>query len=347
MSSLAITIDWKQLADNYTALKHYVGAACQVAGIVKADSYGLGAAKVVPILDGLGCPLFFTATFDEAAAIRGLTRQPIAVLGGLASASADDFLAQGLVPVLNSVEDCAMWARAGQGKPAILHMDTGMNRLGMACDDAPDVRSLNLILVMSHFVSSDDNPTLNGIQHNRFLSVVERLGLQDMPKSIANSGGVFMDAAYHHQMVRPGLALYGGNPFADARGLPTRPVVTVRAKVLQVRDVMAGDTIGYGATHHFSAPTRTATVAIGYADGFPRALSNRGALWFDGQRLPIVGRVSMDATTVDIGACAHPPKVGDWVEVIGAQQTAEALAGMAGTISYEMFTQLSRRAARS
>ncbi len=351
-ASGALNINLGALTANFRLFHHTAGPACKIAGIVKADAYGLGLEPVAKRLWQEGCRTFFTATPDEAVSLRGiLPGAEIAVLNGYVHGAQDAYLSHALMPVLNSLDDIGRWAEGPRG-PALLHFDTGMNRLGLGADETdvllqePErIKSFPLKAIMSHFACADapDNP-MNAEQFRRF----QRIGalFPNTPKSIANSGGLFGNKAWHLDMARPGIALYGGNP-VPGRPNPVQPVVRLDVPVLQVRNVKKGESIGYGATHSFSEDTTAATVSLGYADGFFRAHSNRAKLYWNGHACPVVGRVSMDLASVETGHLPCPgPRPGDMLEVIGPHQSVDDLAETAGTISYEILTSLGKRAAR-
>ncbi len=339
-----LRVNLAALAANYRLLKSKTEAT--VAGVIKADAYGLGVEPVFKTLLKEGCGMFFAATPDEAMKLRANdARAEIMVLGGLYEGAEDFYASRGLTPVLNSLEECQRWAdtagRFAQKLPAVLHYDTGMNRLGLHPLDRPETRAFEVRMVMSHFVSSEDKASpINERQAAAF----ERIA-QAWPgtfKSLCNSSGLFRNEDWHYDLVRPGIALYGGNPTPEAKN-PMQPVVSLHVRVLQTREVRKGESAGYNATHIFKQDTRLATVALGYADGFPRGGSNAAKLYWKGQPCPIRGRVSMDLVIVETGHLEEPPHPGDWLEVLGLHQDTDALAGDCGTISYNILTALGPR----
>ncbi len=349
-----LTIDLAALVANWRRIADAVAPAAASA-VVKADAYGLGAARVVPALAAAGCRHFFVAHLSEALAIRDLVPADalLAVLNGFHPDSEAAAAQAGITPVLNSVGQARCWqaqaAALGRTLPAILQVDTGMSRHGLMPEEVAPLaqdeafrKAVPLVAVMSHLACSDepDHPE-NAAALARF-EVLAAL-FPDVPRCFANSGGVLLGKAYHGDIVRPGIALYGGR-VDDGRAEPFAPVVTLEARVIQTRSIAAGTGVGYGQIWHAPRPTRLATLAIGYADGFPRSLSGCGAVWAQGHVLPIVGRVSMDVTVVDAtalpdGALAE----GDLVEVIGPHRPLHQVAVEAGTIDYEILTQLGRR----
>jgi len=323
-----------------------------VAGVVKADGYGLGARRVAAALHAAGCRHFFVALLDEALAIRELVPDALlGVLGGLIPGSEPDYLAHDIVPVLGSLTEVEAWAKvahaAGHRLPAILHVDTGMSRLGLDARELATLQrdharlaGIELRYVMTHLVSSEvASDKLNERQRDRFTAACA--GLPPAPRSFANSSGIFLGHDWASDLARAGAALYGVNPTPD-RPNPMRLPVRLRARVLTVRDVPVGHSVGYNATWRAPRPSRIATAGIGYADGLHRSLSGCGRAFFDDTPVPLVGRVSMDLTTFDV---TEIPGVvpGAWLELIGPRQTPDDLAAAAGTNGYEVLTSLGRR----
>ncbi|RYX86941.1 MAG: alanine racemase [Bradyrhizobiaceae bacterium] len=348
-----LTIDLAGISRNYRLLAGKVGPNVTCAGVVKADAYGLGADRVAPALYQAGCRSFFVAHLDEGLDLRRhLPRDvTIHVLNGLPLGGEGDCAAAGLVPVLNSLEQAQAWSlearERGRRLAAVVQVDSGMSRLGMTprevADfvDAPPV-GIDVALVMSHLACADEaRHPANAHQRQTFAALSQRF--PGIRKSLANSSGIFIGNSYHHDLVRPGAALYGINPLPGQVN-PMLPVIRLTAQVIQIRDVEAGAHVGYGWTLQTARPTRLATVAIGYADGLQRAFGANGAVYFRGKRLPVAGRVSMDSLIVD---CSELPEGalarGSQVEIIGGHQTVDDLASAAGTIGYEMLTSLGRR----
>ncbi len=343
----ALTGNWRRLRDRLKP-----GATC--AGVVKADAYGLGMDRVAPALAAAGCKLFFVAQLEEGAALRRLLPEAeIAVLNGLLPGSAGEFIAGRLIPVLNSLAQIAAWRvsgrAAGRGLPAIIHIDTGMARLGLPPDEfarlAADrslLAGINLRAVMSHLACAEDaGSPLNATQRGAFEAA--RAALPPAPASLANSSGIFLGPPYHFDIARPGAALYGVNPLPGEPN-PMAQVIRLKGRILQTRDVDTGDTVGYGSAHRREGPGRIATVAVGYADGWLRSLSNRGSVAIAGQRVPVVGRISMDLMTIDVTALdPQAARPGGFAELIGPGNDVDAVAGEAGTIGYEILTSLGRR----
>ncbi|HEY4044639.1 MAG TPA: alanine racemase [Rhodopila sp.] len=337
-----LEIDLAAIVANWQALRarHPWGP---VACVVKADAYGLGAPQVAFALHRAGCRHFFVAYLNEALAIRDIVPGAmLAVLGGLIPGTEDDFVANQLTPVLGSLDEIGRWRG-----DAILHVDTGMSRLGLSPDDLATLRAdrarlggLTIRYVMTHLVSSEipDNP-INAVQRQRFAAA--RAMLPPAPRSVANSSGIFLGAEFGSDLARPGAALYGINP-TPGQANPMRCVVRLSVRVLAVRQVATGTSVGYNGTWIADRPSRIATAALGYADGFHRSLSGRGSACFDGAPVPLVGRVSMDLTTFDV--TDHPAVgPGSWLDVLGPHLSPDDVALAAGTNGYEVLTSLGRR----
>jgi len=351
-----LTIDLAAIVDNYLFLAAKAAPA-ECAGVVKADAYGLGAAKVAPALHRAGCRTFFVALLDEGRALRALLPEAtIYTLGGLQGTDPRAFVDAKLRPVLISLDEIDAWlAAAGSSASAGLHLDTGMARLGMPAEefetlvaDRERLARFKPGLVMSHLACAETPAhPLNQKQLTRFREAFAKLPqTKGAMCSLAASSGVFLGTEYGFDLVRPGAALYGIAPLAEQPN-PMRQVLRLQAKILQVRCVDAGSTAGYGATHRFAKSARLATIGVGYADGFLRAFSNRGAAYLDGRRLPIVGRVSMDLTILDISELPEGAvRPGMLVDLIGPHNPLDAVAAEAGTIGYEILTNLGRRYAR-
>ncbi len=357
-ASAWLTVDLSALAENYRILRAKTTTGCRTAAMVKADGYGLGAAAVSTRLYDEDCRDFFVATLDESLSLRknlsagGRSDAFIGMLGGVIPEACADYEALEITPVLNSLHDIEVWRahaqKAGKRLPAVLHIDTGMNRLGLRPEEARTLASdksardgIDLKLIMSHFACSDekDHP-MNEAQAQKFAQTAALF--PGVPKSLANSSGVFRSSAYHHDMIRPGMALYGLNPVPELKN-PMRPVAYLNARILQMRPVKAEETVGYSATHTFKRDSMIATLSVGYADGFLRSSSGRAVFYYKGAACPLRGRVSMDLVTVETGHLAQQPQPGDVMEILGEHQDADTLAATAGTIGYEILTSLGPR----
>lgn len=346
-----LRVDLDALARNYRKLRALAGAA-ECAAVVKADAYGLGLGPVAERLARAGCRRFFVATLREGVALRRLLADvPISVLEGPAAGAEPRFVDFGLTPVLNTVAQVEGWVRAGGG-PAALHLDTGMARLGLGAAEVEELagrrellRALRLDCIMTHLACADEpGHALNARQLEIFDTLRRRLPAART--SIANSAGVLLGGAYLGDLVRPGIALYGGNPRGTGPS-PVEPVATLEGRILQLRDVTAATTVGYGATHRAEPPSRLAVLGVGYADGYPRCLGNRAQAAYRGLRVPVVGRVSMDLLCVDVSAVARGEiSVGDYVELFGPTVALDEIAASAGTLAYEILTGLGARLER-
>lgn len=346
---VALAANWKALAD------HVTGGGHATAAVVKGDGYGTGLEQAARVLAASGCTTFFVALPAEGLRLRAVVPNAVIyVLNGLIG-GAEAYARADIRPVLGSWAEVEEWAahrKAGGTTGAAIHVDTGMNRLGLTLHDALELRrntrlltALAPDLVISHLACADtpDHP-MNRRQLALFREV--RAEFAHLPASLANSAGVFLGPDYHFDLVRPGIALYGGVAVQGVTN-PMRAVATLEARVLAVREAEAGETVGYGATQSLKEPARLAVLSIGYADGYHRLASGsdeqRGAsVWIRGQRAPLAGRVSMDLITVDV---TNIPGVvrGDWAELFGRHIPVDDVARHAGTIGYELLTSLGRR----
>ena len=361
-----LTIDLSAIAANWRSLRERVsGAEC--AAVVKADAYGCGIEAVVPALSRAGCETFFVAHISEAVRTRRAAPQAtIYVLNGLLPGTAAIYPGLELRPVLGSLDAIDEWAAFCRAqsvrRPAAIHIDTGMHRLGLrveeglALADDPRLDDFEPALLTSHFVSAEepDNP-INTRQVEAFEGV--RQALPPMPASLANSSGIFLPRTPPYDLVRPGYALYGGNP-TPGRDNPMQPVVRVEGRVVQVRTVIDGETIGYNGQWTASGTRRIAMISVGYADGYLRGASltdaklKAGAVGGEaivrGRRCPFAGRVSMDLIALDATEIpADELRRGDLVTLIGPDLPIDEVGRRAGTIGYEILTQLGRRFSRT
>ncbi|MCF6197777.1 MAG: alanine racemase [Hyphomicrobiaceae bacterium] len=384
-STAVLTVDLCAIGENYARLRALAkGAHC--AAVVKADAYGTGVERVAPYLHEQGCKTFFVATQDEGILLRSLLPDTkIYILNGLSPGCAANYHKYKLCPVLGSIEMLVEWSLFCQTtkRPpsAALHIDSGMNRLGIGPDqlqaliELPELQSIKFDLIMSHLACADEpGHPRNKKQLQIFNNALKKLPTaskslsQSASKSLANSAGIFLGPDYHFDILRPGIALYGGcpvarsdNPISDN---PMKPVVTLMSTIVQIRTVQKGDAVGYGASFTVKRETRVATIPVGYADGYPRSLgaSNMGASNMDSgnrrsgsdhegayvyigtTRAPLLGRVSMDLITVDITDIPERKAfVGAPVELLGSHIAIDDLAQIADTIGYEILTSLGAR----
>lgn len=348
-----LTISLPAVAANWRQLCAMVGPDCAVAAVVKAQAYGLGAVSVTRALLEAGCRSFFLATVDEGIELRQAIGPradvTLAILSGPPATGTGLLLEHGLTPVLNDLGQIDLWRRKAAGRPAIINIDTGMSRLGLSATDVASLagdptalQGVTLLGVMSHLACPDEpSHLLNALQRERFAALAAML--PKAPLSLAASSGIFLGSGYHHQMVRPGMALYGLNPTPE-RANPMTQVVAVKAKILQVREIDAKATVGYGATHTAQRHSRVAVLGAGYADGYLRAAGNRARVRIGHHSAPVIGRISMDLITVDVTdippADLHPE---GWATLLGPDYGVDDLARDSGTIGYEILTRLSSR----
>lgn len=355
-----LTIDLGAIAANWRGLRdagRAEGRPVDCAAVLKADAYGTGAAIVGPRLAAEGCRHFFVAHLEEGISLRrAVPELAIYVLNGLMPGTEGDYVEHRLTPVLNHLGQLNAWRAAAQrfDRPldAVIHIDSGMNRLGFDAEEAQvlvnergRLRGLRLALLMSHLVASEEqaNP-VNGEQLSRFRNFVR--AMPGAPTSLANSSGIFLGPDYHFDLLRPGAALYGINPL-PGQANPMLPVATLKARILQVRKIDAFQTVGYGAAWRAARPSRVATIALGYADGYFRALINRTHVQLAGHRVAVIGRISMDLVTIDVTDVQEQDcQLGATVEVLGPHMTPDDLAENARTNAYEVMTALGRRYAR-
>jgi alanine racemase len=343
----AVVANWRLLRDR--------AAPSECAAVVKADAYGLGVEPVVQALAKAGCRTFFVAHFLEA--VRARKAAPLAnvyVLNGMPPGSEPPYVQHRIRPVLGTLGEMKRWRQAGGG-PAALHVDTGMNRLGLSLEDTqalavhPDFQHFPLDFIMSHFVSAEEpeNP-LNDIQVRRFERMAAFFGDRIKRRSLANSSAHFLPRIPRFDLTRPGYALFGGNP-TPGEPNPMQTVVTLEAPILQIRTVEAGDHVGYNAQWTTKRPSRIATLSLGYADGWLRSLSatdakEGGAAMLHGVRCPFAGRISMDLVTIDVtDAPEGAAKAGQTATLLGAGIGVDDVAAMAGTNGYEILTSLGGR----
>jgi alanine racemase len=375
-ASSVLTIDLDAIRTNYRALRMIAGQA-QCAGVIKADAYGLGLEPVLRALLLEQCRVFFVANVDEAWRTRQLAPEAVIyVLNGLFPGAASAFIDLKAQPVLGSVPEIEEWAavcaQTGQRWPAAVHVDTGMNRLGITPREAHALQqrrgfdAIDVSLLMSHLSSADSPGSKTNAAQRHVFDQVRGL-FPKVPASLANSAATLLGPAFHYDVVRPGIAVYGGRAL-QAVANPMKSVVRLLARIIQIREAAAGETIGYGQTFKVKRPSRIAIIAAGYADGLPRAVTNGSVMMspgispkvaeqarpgvgsiahVQGFPAPIVGRVSMDLIALDVTDL--PPDAvtrGAFAELIGRYTPVDDVAAYAETIGYEVLTRLSRRAHR-
>lgn len=354
-----LRVDLAALAANYRRLATLVAPGC-CGAVVKADAYGLGMDRVAVCLRGQGCAHFFVATAGEGVQLRAVLPDrsvAIHVINGVIAEFEPLFVEHGLVPVLNSFEQIVRFAaharQCSRALPAVLNLDTGMLRLGLGASDLlrlrgrPELlRALTITQVMTHLACADDR---SSPANQRQLDLFNewRATLPPAPTSIGNSAAILLGHEFQGDLARPGIALYGGSPLAAGVTSGFQEVVRLEAPVLQVREVEAAGTVGYGATYAVRPPARLATIGVGYADGYPRSLSNCGSAIIDGRRYPMAGRVSMDLCTIDISAAAPGSvRAGAVATLLGGDLGLDEVARTAGMINYEILTGLGKRLRR-
>jgi len=342
MTTASLRIDLDAVLANWRALDAMTSSATETGAVVKADSYGLGAAQVARVLAAAGARKFFVAAAEEGAAVRqALGEGPeIFVFSGHMAGDGALIRECTLVPMLNSVEQVQRHAEALPGAAFGVQLDTGMNRLGLEGADwaalAATLIAAGPRLVMSHLACADEPAhPMNAQQLANFRAMTDGLGLK---RSLSATGGILLGPDYHFDVTRPGIGLYGGEPFMAARS-----VVRLSLPVVQIRTVAPGETVGYANSWTAARPSRIATVAAGYADGLSRRFSGKATLWAGDTPCPLVGRVSMDLITVDVTDLAEVPEA---LDILGPHQGVDVLAAVAGTIGYEILTSLGARYAR-
>lgn len=345
-ASTTLTINLQAIRNNYRILKAKAPKA-KVSSVVKANAYGLGLAEIVAVLIEEGCDTFFVANLDEALELRKFHADiTIFVLHGIMPGQEEIFDFNKIIPVLNSISQVNIWDKYAIKKqkklPCILHFDTGMNRLGIEKPLSTIPSSLNPLYLMTHLACADDSANkMNSKQLKDFQSITK--DFKDISLTIANSSGIFLGSDYHQDLVRPGIAIYGANP-STALLNPMQNVIKLTSKILQLQHVDSAGTVGYGALQKITSGTKIATIAVGYADGYLRSLSNSGICAIDGVIVPVIGRVSMDLVTIDVTKIpAEKLDECREVELIGENIPVDIVAKKAGTISYEILTSLGNR----
>ncbi|MDY7540550.1 alanine racemase [Undibacterium sp. 5I1] len=349
-----LTINLQALRYNYRFLQNKLGRA-RCGAAVKADAYGLGAVRVALALQEEGCRDFFVAHLDEAIALRPhlLKDSMLYVMHGPPVGYEAEFLEHACTPVLNSLEQIAAWRRLAQAKQtsllAFIQVDTGMSRMGLSTKevnawiaDPSLTQGIAISHLMSHLACAEDQQhPMNQQQLQTFKTL--RAQLPACAASLANSSGIFLGSDFHFNLARPGAALYGVAPVAGQAN-PLKAVALLQGKIIQIRDIPAGTGVGYSLTYRSQQPRKIATVAVGYADGWMRSLSNRGVAYIAGQPAPMVGNVSMDTITLDVSDIAPESLYpGAAVDLLSATNTVDMVAKLAGTIGYEILTSLGQR----
>lgn len=332
--ALRLTLDRSALQANWRWLRDRAGV--ETGAAVKADGYGLGAPEVIGTLVEAGCKTFFVSTWAEAENVPMPDGCELVVLHGVGPGDEDSALASNARPVLNTVQQVARWRKIAPGRACDIMIDTGMNRLGLRPEETDALDGLTIDTLHSHLACADEESAMNGRQLAAFQTLAGSVKAKRY--SLANSAGVCLGSDYSFDLVRPGIALYGGVPRLDAAG-KIRQVARVEAQIVQRRTIRAGESCGYGATFVAEADTEAAILNLGYADGYLRGFSSRGAAFAGELALPVIGRVSMDLIAVDCDAVPDL-KEGDWVELDYDLLTASQQSGLS---QYELLTTLGSR----
>ncbi len=342
MQNPLFEIDLAAICENFRALALATPGATP-AGVVKCDAYGLGADAVGRALQQReGCRVFFVAYSEEGAALRNALGgdAEIFVFNGPFPETLSTYRDCKLTPVVNTLEQAALWRAEMSGAPAAIHVDTGMHRLGLPPKDLAKLRSngtLNVSLIMSHLAcASDETHQMNSRQLKLFSEIAGQF--PNARKSLSSSGGALIGKEFAFDLTRLGVGMYGVSPL-DSGAAPMKPVARLTAPVIAVHEVRAGETVGYGATYAASRDSVLATVSLGYGDGFPRSGSNRAAAYVAGAICPVAGRISMDLIVLDVTS-ASPPAIGDRAEFFGPNLLIDNAAASCGTIGYELLTAI-------
>lgn len=356
-SHAKLIIDLDALVHNYKTLER-IAAPARCAAAVKANAYGLGIDPIASSLFDAGCNDFFVATLDEAITLRALVPTAlIYVLNGVRENEVSVFHEHDLIPVLNTIGEMDLWLQLGlidgEAQPGVLHIDTGMNRLGIPVSDIEDnqeqllekVNRLNLTLVMSHLACSDNQDHPMNAQQLKLFNEIRGL-FSTTAASLANTEGVLLGASYHHHMVRPGIGLYGGTISAQEAS-EFQDVVRLEAPILQLKTVPKGSSVGYDATWVAEKDSLIATVALGYADGYALSFSNKSIAIVHGMMVPVVGRISMDLLTLDVSALGRDNvEQGERAIFLGDGLHVKDIAAKGNMHSYQMLTTIGSRVSR-
>ena len=345
-SSSILEVNLKNLIYNYKVFKKYIQNN-QVAATIKANAYGIGDRKAFDILYKNGCRHFFLATLKEGLELRKFYQKGnIYILNGLENNDINTFKKNKLIPIINSKIEIKLIEKT-KLKFGI-HIDTGLNRLGINKIDLPKkiYNKKNLQIILSHLASSDEkNNIYNYFQNNKFKSIKNLFKNKKIIFSLANSMGTILGKDFHYNLVRPGISLYGGHYNTKLKKY-IKPVVKLKAKIIQIKQILKNEFIGYNQTYKTKKNIWVAIIGIGYGDGISRMLSNRGFVYYKKHKFRILGRVSMDTTTIDITKLNNLLKVGQYVEIINYSHGIDELAKICETISNEILTSISYRVQR-
>lgn len=351
---LALIIDLDAVAYNYRTLCSHMQERTFCAAVIKANAYGMGVKEVAPRLYQEGCRHYFVALVSEAIELQRFIGQDtfIYVLNGLRRGDEEVYAHYNLIPVLSDPLQIHLWNSFCESKQqclkAALHFDTGLTRTGLSVKAVQNlgllqISHMEIVCVMGHLACTyQSSHAMNEAQRQLFDILRKRFPFA--LASFANSGALFLGSAYHYDMARVGLGLTGCRTAVPRGEYVLKPALKAYAQILQINDVSQGTSVGYDATFIAQRASRIATLGVGYADGYLRSLSNRGEVYFEGQKLPVVGKVSMDLLTIDV-TDVPPNKIhtGDWVELFGDNLFIHDLAKKADTVSWELFTRLGSR----
>ena len=344
-SSSILEVNLKNLIYNYNIFKKI--SKSEVGATIKANAYGIGVNKTFKTLFINGCNHFFVATLEEGLELRGKYKKGnIYILNGLENNKLLIFKNNKLIPILNSTNEIKNIK--GKNIKFGIHIDTGINRLGLSNKNLSShlFSSNNLIIVLSHLASADEKSNkYNNFQNKKFKSLIKLIQNKKIIFSLASSMGVILGDQFHYNLVRPGISLYGGHHDTKLKFL-IKPVLKLKGKILQIKEILKNEYIGYNQTYKTKSKKIVAIIGIGYGDGIPRNLSNKGFLYMGSKKFKILGRISMDSITIDIEKSKNLFKVGNYVEVINYSHGIDEFAKRTGTISNEILTSISKRVKR-
>ncbi len=340
-----LNINTKNLICNYKFFKE-LKTNLIVAPTIKANAYGLGANKIYNLLLNHGCKHFFVATLSEGLKLKNKNNLiKIFVLNGLQNYKLNQFKKANLIPVINSIEEYERIKKANL--EYAIHFDTGINRLGISLDEIKmiDFKNDNIKLIISHLSSSDEYKTKYNVKQKKLFNTFVNKKPKGIIFSLANSHGSILDKTYLYNMIRPGIGIYGcyENKKLEKK---IKNVINFKGKIIQIKDIQRNKYIGYNRTFKTKTNTKVAIIGLGYEDGIPRLLSNKGFVYFGEDRFKIIGRISMDSFTIDISKSSHDLKVGMYVDIINEEHKIDKFAKKCGTISYEVLTSIGNRVYR-
>ena len=341
-----LNINTKNLIYNYNFFKK-LKKNLIVAPTIKANAYGLGDKKIYNLLLNQGCKHFFVATLNEGLKLNNKNKLiKIYVLNGLQNYKLHKFTNANLIPVVNTIEE---YNRIKNAKiDFAIHIDTGINRLGISSKDVKmlDLKNQNIKLIISHLSSSDEYKIKYNIKQKKLFNTFVNKKTKGVIFSLANAHGSILDKTYLYDMIRPGIGIYGcyENKKLEKK---IKNVINFKGKIIQIKDLQKNQYIGYNRTFKTKTKTKVAIIGLGYEDGIPRLLSNKGFVYFKKDRFKIIGRISMDSFTIDISKCSHDLKVGMYVDIINDEHKVDKFAKKCKTISYEVLTSIGNRVYRN